>query len=390
MAALSREFVATTRDEARSIQSDWQEAVDTLGTGTIDAAPDFLLSMVDSLGPGAQPYVALTRSDDRVSAALIGRRVQRRIPAKLGFLRVPSPKLDGLEIVHGGYLSDGSPESLLWLQKHLRSLLLTRRVECISLLHLGVEHPGHSQLVAGLLPGRRPRVTTTQHWLARLVDPATGEKLERHSSKTRRTFRYKDRKLREHFADDVVIEGVRKPAELPQYISAAASIGARSYQKGINVGVQDDARWNTLIGALAQQDRLSGHLLVAGGTPIAYALGSLYRSTYLLIATSFLPEYRQLSPGAYLLRSILAELEASGVATLDFGFGDAEYKRLYGNVCVRESLLRFYGLSTRARVAEAIHRATSGLTHRLQAALQGGRFEAQVRRVWRRRLEGRD
>ncbi len=390
MAELSGDLCATTLEEARSIQTDWQEAVDTLGMDKIDAAPDFLMSILESVGPGAQPYVALERRGARFSSAIIGRRVRRSIPAKLGFLQVPSPKLDSLEIVHGGYLSDGSSESLAWLHDRLRTLLILGQVECISLLHLSEDHPGYAQLTEGLVPRRKPHLTTTQHWVTRLVDPITGETLERHSAKTRRTFRYKDRKLREHFGDDVSIREVRKPADLKEFIAIASRIGARSYQKSINVGVQDNERWSTLIGSLERQDRLSGHVLLAGGTPIAYALGSIYRSTYLLIATSFLPEYRHLSPGAYLLRSILAELEASGVATLDFGFGDAEYKRLYGNVCVRESLLRFYGVSPRARVAEAVHRATSGLTDRLQAALQGGRFEAQVRRLWRRRLEGRD
>lgn len=389
MAELSREVVASTIQEARSIQSDWQEAVDRLGTGQIDAAPDFLLSILSSVGTGARPYIALERRGTSFSSAIIGRLVKRRIPSKIGSLQVPSPKLHSLEIVHGGYLSDGSPESLGWLRSHIETLLLTGRVECVSVLHLSEEHAGYPHIASGLVPGRRPHATTTQHWLAMLVDPETGEKVERHSSKTRRTFRYKDRKLREHFGDDVVIREVRKPADLKEFVAIASSIGARSYQKGINVGVQDNERWNTLIGALEGQDCLSGHVLVAGGTPIAYALGSIYRSTYLLIATSFLPEFRDLSPGAYLLRSIIGELEESGIRILDFGFGDAEYKRLYGNVCVRESLMRFYGVSVRARIAEAINGAASSLNRSLQMLLQDSGFAARVRRMRRRRLEGR-
>lgn len=389
MAELSREVVATTIQEARSIQSDWQEAVDSLGTDQIDAAPDFLLSILSSVGAGARPYVALERRGTSFSSAIIGRLVKRRISSKIGSLQVPSPKLDSLEIVHGGYLSDGSPESLAWLRKHIQTLLLTGRVECVSVLHLGEEHVGYPQIASGLVPGRRPHATTTQHWLALLVDPETGEKVDRHSSRTRKKFRYYDRKLREHFSDDVVVREVRTPSDLKEFVAVASSIGARSYQKGINVGVQDNARWNTLIETLERQDCLSGHLLVAGGTPIAYALGSIYRSTYSLIATSFLPEFRDLSPGAYLLRSIIGELEERGVKTLDFGFGDAEYKRLYGTVCVPESLMRFYGVSIRARIAEAIDGVASGLTRTLQMLLQDSGFAARIRRMRRRRLEGR-
>lgn len=324
-----------------------------------------------------------------MTAALIGRRVRRRLRPKIGFLRIPAPTLDCVDVVHGGYLTDRRPESLAWCRQRLRALLVDHRVECITLLHLAEEHPAYPELTRGLLDGRRVHASPTAHWRSTLLDPVSGERVERHSSRTRQTFRRKDRKLREHFGGDVVVREMRSPADVEGFIAIASGIGARSYQGGIDVGVRDDVRWRTLLGALAQQNRMSGHVLVAGGEPVAYTLGSIHRSTYTLIATSFLPEHRALSPGAYLLRAVIEELAEKGIATLDFGFGDSEYKRLHGTTCTREHLMRFFGPSPRARTAEALSIAAAAARRMVEPLAERTGIRATVKRAWRRRLEQR-
>jgi hypothetical protein len=381
----ARERVAASLAEARAIEADWGAAVAALGRGEIDPEPGFLLSTLDGAGEGALPYVALHSAGGSVSAALVGRLVRRRITSRIGYFRVRSPLLDCLDVVYGGCLSDGEPESIRWPAEHLANLLESGRIGCVTLLHLGEDHPSYPTLVRGLVGRRKPIVTPTDHWLATLRDPVTGAIVERHSNRTKRTFRRKNKKLLQHFADDVVVQPVTRLEEVEAFIADAAAIGARGYQGAIGVGVSADSRWNSLIPALARQGFLRGHLLLASGRPIAYALGFVHRGTYTLSATAFDPEFGELSPGEYLLRAVIEELIGMGTATFDFGFGDAAYKRLHGNVCRREALVRFYGNGGSARFSEALERG-AGATTRLLRAVLGREGYGRASRAWRKLL----
>jgi hypothetical protein len=389
MAELTRELVADTVDEVRANEPEWRQAVETLGSGEIDADPDFLLSTLSVAGEGARPYIALQSRNGAISSAIIGRRVRRRIPFRIGLLRLQSPMLECLDVVHGGYLSDGSSESIEWCIEHLRELLAKRTVDCVTLLHLSEKHPAFTRLNSPVLSGRRPEQTTTDHWTTRLIDPVTRQRIDRYSGKVKRNLKRTDRMLTEHFAESLTIRKFKDPFEVKEFIAAASAIGARSYQAGIDVGVQDTERWHTLTGVLARLGRFRGHLLLGANEPIAYVLSAVYRSTGLLVAMAFVPDYRALSPGTFLLRAVMEDLEQDGVLTVDFGFGDSPTKRLHGNACVREAVIRFYGASVRARVAENFGRLAVSLKRWLDELLRRTDLNARVKRLWRRRMEGR-
>lgn len=82
----------------------------------------------------------------------------------------------------------------------------------------------------------------------------------------------------------------------------------------------------------AQQGWLRGYVLLGNDWPVAYALGYLVNGCYQYELIGYDPEFAHASPGIVLLAQIVEDLISTGTAdVLDFGAGEASYKRLFSN-----------------------------------------------------------
>ena len=383
-------IVATSVEDTDSLRDDWIAVLARYGKETLDSAPEFFLPFLTGLGDITQPHVAVFRRDGVPSAVIVGRTALRNIPCHIGHLKFRTPRLRCLDIVHGGLVSDGHQTSIRWVTTHLKQLLESGQVEHIAINHLSVDDPVLDETI---YPSISHHVLLSQnepHWYATLLDPKTGEAVDTHSSKTLRTFRRKDKKLLEHFNQQVNIETVDGVSGKDLFLERACSIAARTYQSAIGVGFADNPRWRTMLDTLAVNGYLRGYVLIAAGEPIAYVFGSVFRSVFTLIATAFIPKHRDIGPGAYLLRHVLRVLADQGVSTVDFGFGDAAYKRLHGTECRSDVNLVFYGSGPKVRLAQYMI-AGRGLLLRLIGYLlrRTGTFD-RIKKAWRLRLGARD
>ena len=154
------------------------------------------------------------------------------------------------------------------------------------------------------------------------------------------------------------------------------------------MGFADTALWRAALATEARHGRLRCYWLEACGEPIAHQVGVVYGNTYFLEATSFLPEYRDLSPGQVLLTRVIEDLCHAGLHSVDYGFGDAGYKRIYGTLSWCEATIALYGARRRARVAYLLHRATDAAAHTLQQVARRFGVWAAIKNRWRRHLAG--
>jgi CelD/BcsL family acetyltransferase involved in cellulose biosynthesis len=252
--------------------------------------------------------------------------------------------------------------------------------------------PADSPVLAGLrrsLGARALVPVREQHRVFEL--PREPEAVLGHlSRKHRYNARREDRLLVEHFGGDVRLRTFTGAEQLPALLAGAAEIYDRSYQAGIGGGFRKASVWTRILEVEARLGRLRGYLLEASGRGVAFQVGVVYGGTYHLEATAYLPDWRSLSPGSVLLRRVLEDLVAAKIGKVDYGFGDADYKRTYSTSVREEETLHAYARTVPALAALALDRVALGVASGSRALVERAGGVRALKRRWRRAAERRD
>ena len=342
--------------------------------------------MLGEAGQGPEPYVLLLDRGARTDA----RGLQARgDPAdRQGWLlALYSPRVRAITLIYRGLLGDGSRESASALLAGLQEALARGEADVVRLRSLRVGSPLHE--LASTAPsflGWQHVATRTAHW--QLALPGSYDEFLRSlSSRTREGVRRYSRKLEREHGERLELRRFAAEAELEEFFADAHTIAERTYQHGLGVAVTDDAAHRRLIEAAARRGWFRAWVLSIDGRPAAFWHGFAHGGAFAIGVPGDHPEYGHLRVGTYVLMKAIEELcEDDEVETIDFGFGDAEYKRRFGTERWEEEDVLVYAPTLRgARVnltRTAVLRA-AGLARRVAEgapALQG------LKRRWRSRL----
>ncbi|WP_437313459.1 GNAT family N-acetyltransferase [Sorangium sp. So ce385] len=220
----------------------------------------------------------------------------------------------------------------------------------------------------------------------RLVDlPGSFEAyLAKFSGRTRRTLRYKVKRLRGAMTHGLRLQRVTRKEELPRFLEQAGIVAARSWQgRCLGQSVDEEAALRKLE-AFAERGWLRGYLLLDGDAPVAFVIGLLDEGTYYYERVGYDPAWAAYQPGTVLLLMILEDLCADGVPrTLDFGYGDSEYKRLFSTRSYDELTVRLVRKSASMVVPYVTHAACWSGAALIRKGLDRFALREKVRRLLR-------
>ena len=130
---------------------------------------------------------------------------------------------------------------------------------------------------------------------------------------------------------------------------------------------------------LARRGLLRGYLLRHGERPVASVIGYQFGETYHYADIAYSRADDHLSPGSVLLFLIIRDLiENTAVRRVNFGMGDADYKRQFGNQHGRDRALWVMRATARNHVICASHGSAKRLWRCLRAMrARGGMGESQ-------------
>ncbi len=324
------------------------------------------------------PYAVLGRLGG-AQLLLVGELGLRPVLSGLGPVSRRGPSWPSLEVPETAALArtgDDRAELAALAGAMVGSLLGPGGVGTLRLLNLeaGSVLVGSLRSPSGV--GVRAVSVPKIRWWANLIDPATGERTDKPTKNSRR----QDNKLVRAFDGDVSFDEVTEVGQVDRFVVEASSIVAQTYQAAIGIGVRDDAAYRDLLVEMAEAGALRGFVIRGKGEPVGYVLGDRWGDTFSLWALSFLPRYGHLSPGTVAMRRAMSSLADEGVARIDFGWGDAEYKRRFGDRRVDEVDLALFsrravpsavsalawGAQVARRTAEAACERL-GVRHRLRA-----------------------
>jgi CelD/BcsL family acetyltransferase involved in cellulose biosynthesis len=239
--------------------------------------------------------------------------------------------LRALRVVGNDVYGEVDPESAAEFIDAACALLAAGRADCVLFDDLGEDSP----LVAPIgLAERTRRVIVYRpsppqpHWYIEFPSPAEAY-WKGISSKARYKLRRKAR------AFDHRLIAIRERHQVRTFFETARHISARSWQgKRLGLRIRASPAEVRKAEILADAGAFRSYLLERDdGTPLAFVLGSQWHGRYFHEETGYDMEFAELSPGIVLQYRLLEDLIAHDTPRiLDFGAGDAEYKRTLGNL----------------------------------------------------------
>lgn len=171
--------------------------------------------------------------------------------------------------------------------------------------------------------------TAFQERLKIQLPRTSAEYFGKFSSKTRNTFRRKEKKL-----GNIRVVRCSTADQVPDFLRDAHQISVNTWQtEQFGLRVRNDASDLAQFTFLASQGALRAYLLYQDDTPMAFIIGNQHRGLYRYEEVGFDRKYFSLSPGQTLLIKVLDDMFADNTPEcFDFGMGDADYKRMFANV----------------------------------------------------------
>jgi hypothetical protein len=343
---------------------------------------DFYLMILESRKEILRPHVMVLYRGGYPEAMLIGRLEQERVEFRIGYRTVVRTHARVLTIVYGGRLGNESKANDEAFVSELTSSLKRGEADMAFLSYLRADSALYD--VATRTPSflcRDHFPVVNPHWTMSLAGsvPDVYRKLS-HGA------RWQLRKLLKDFKGNVKVRCFRDPETMEHMIEAAEQIATNTYQRGLGVGFIDNNETRRRISFVAKRDWLRSYVLYVDGNPCAFSIGTVYGKRFHLNYLGYDPNYRKYSPGTFVLIRAIEDLHANGIREIDFGFGDAFYKKLFGDQTWQEASVSIFAPTLKGVQVKLLNMLTATTARAASKLLSRSRILHKVKRIWRDHL----
>ena len=350
----------------------------------LDPVPDYFLTVVRSRPEVVRPHVVRLAEDDGDPVWFVARLEDVRLTTSVGYRSVHRPRVRCLTLVHGGFHGADTAARANAVVAEVRRVLASGEADVAVLPSLRPGSPLHD--AASRVPSRvRELGARGTHWALRLPD-TFDDFVRSRSKKTRENIRvYRNRLHRDH--GDVTLRVFRAAEEADELFADLDAVSGKTYQRGLGVAFAATPEQRALAQLELERGWFRAYVLYAHGEPIAFWAGTAWNRTFFVGTPGYDPAYADYSIGTYVLMRVVEDLCADdGIDVLDYGFGDAEYKRRFGSESWEERDVLLFAPTLRGLRLRLTRRAVTGAVRLAKAGLERAGIERRVKQRWRRRL----
>lgn len=375
--------VARSPAEVEELRGVWE----TLPWRQVDTELDFYLEVARTRDEVVRPHAIVVEVDGRPRAAVAARVEDIALASRLGYWTVFAPRVRSLTLALGGLaLDDEDAAARDRLVGSLLGSLAQREADVIWLPRMPSDSPFVTSIIGEVGAFRSQQLPPTVHY--RLALPESFEAfLTTRSRKTRKGIRQTLKQVEDAFGQEMSIEVIRDVSEAERMFDALDQVATNTYQRGLGVGFVNSPEQRALIESALARGLYRAYILRISGRPVAFWTAWDYRGTIFIHTTAYEPDYASFSVGVYLLVKVIEDLCGDDrIETIDFGHGEAPYKRQFGSESSVETDLYVFGPTVKS-VAIKLTRASIAATDRgaRRVAAATGKSDS-LKRVWRRRL----
>jgi hypothetical protein len=348
---------------------------------------DHYLTVVGSRPNILNPYVILISRNGSPSMLVIGRIEDYSFDCRFGYKSIYKPVVRSMIIIYGGILGEGSLDDYVFLVSQLKAMLRRREANLIMIASVRTDSALYNLTRSSEnFLFRDHCVVENYHWRASLHD--SYEKFyNSRSQNTKHNIRKWPKRLIKEFGNRLIVKCFCKEEELETIMRDSEKVASKTYQRGMEVGFVDNAETRRLMNVALQRQWLRAYVLYLDNEPCAFWNGLRYGKIFYGYNNGYDPAYRDYRPGHFVLMKMIEDLcNAKDTEYVDFGFGDAEYKReLCDQKWAEASIiifpLTFYGFKLN------FMRTITAISYKLSInVLKKLKLLEKVKKTWRNRL----
>jgi len=334
-----------------------------------------------------KPHAMLLSIKGKPQTLIIGWVQDERKKFKIGYKTVLTLKARCLHIEYVGILGDASYSNCAALIEEIQKYLKNEEVDFAyfkSIKHDSEAFQGTTQVPSFL--HRDHFLYLNPHWKLSLPN-SFKEFYQKRSKNTKSNIRKYKNRIIKGFGQNYNIRCFQGEDEVDQAMKDIETIAAKTYQRGLNVGfVNTPEARNEYIFA-AQKGMLRAYVLYLNNIPSSFLIGFVYKNIFNLGSLGFDPEKEYYHPGMFLFLKMIEESCLDDkIDAIDFGFGDADYKKKYGDECWQEVSVFIFANTLKGMQFNAMKSLTTVFSRYAIKILGCFNMLDWVKRKWRRRL----
>jgi hypothetical protein len=373
---------ARTLEEVEALRGYWQ----SFEAPSIEDDVDYFVETVQSAPSVIRPHVILFERDGQPEALTIGRVESAAVESTFGYRTVYRPNLR-LLVVQNTIAHNESGSAARRLVRELNDSLSHREADAAQLRRLAPSSPLYS--AARRMPPllcRDHLVVSRMRWMLDLPD-SLGALLASRSPHARSRVRTVESRLRKKYGERLSLRTVRAPEELDHHVPDLDSVARETYQRNLGGSVVEKVELERMIAFALDRGWFRAYLLYLDSEPIAYATGFVYNRVFTGAEIGYRPAYSGDRVGTFLLLRIIEDLcRDPAVDRLDYGPGDAEYKRRFSSIGSEEADVFIFAPIAHAIRVNLARTAISAATEAGRRTLKKTALYAPVKRRWRQML----
>jgi CelD/BcsL family acetyltransferase involved in cellulose biosynthesis len=376
-----RVTIARTVEEVEALRPAWER----LQVPNLDADLDYFLTVVAHRREVLRPHVVLIERPE--GDMLIVARLERApLESRLGYRVVAKPVVRTLVVSFDGVVGAETDEACRRAVDELRRPLLDGEADVVMLPGLRLDGTLASVARnAGSFLTRDHVIDPVNQWDVAIPDTLDAF-LAGRSNKTRKNLRYYARRLERTYAD-VSVRVFEDESDLGELCADMEAVAAKTYQRRLGAGYQGTDFDHALMALCLRRGWMKAWVLRIDGKPVAFWHGAGYRGTFSVWTPGFDPEFANDRVGIHLLAQVIEDLCADpAIHTLDYGHGEADYKRSFGDGAREVGQVLLFAPRPRAIRVNAVRTALAAATRLANRLLEGSDRGQRLKKAWRARI----
>lgn len=358
-----------------------------LAIDQIYADPDFFEAALRADSKIVRPHVVALERGDELEAMLVGRIESLEFGVRAGYRKLYTPHVQSITVVQGGVLGVVDESTFRVLLASVRDSLAAGEGDVAIFRYLPLDSALYSIASTELPFLRRQHVADSEvHWELTLPE-SVDDILRALSKSTRQTVNRYRRKLEREYDGRISVRIFTGTDELDDFFRDVEPVSAKTYQRALGVSYGDTPAHRERTHASMEHGWFRGYVLYLDDRPCAFHYGDLYRGRFRHGRPGYDPEFADLRVGTYLMLRLFDDLcEHPEAKIVDYGVGDADYKRRFGTRSWREGNVVVYAPTFRAASINVIRTALLAGVRMAKRVFGKGALYQRIRRDWRRRL----